>query len=171
MAQLKKVAMNLTEDEVQRIIKIIDALDYGEIHLEYGDLKITLQRGGPRDAVLSESPGGADPNVRRAPDQMRTVAEQDPQPEKRRLNEIDAGWHVVRSPVSGIFFSAPSPGAAPFIQVGSTVEPDDLVCLVEVMKLFTSVSAGIRGRIMEVRAANGELVGRGDILVCIAPFF
>jgi acetyl-CoA carboxylase biotin carboxyl carrier protein len=163
--------MNLTEEEVQRIITIIDALDYGEVHLEYGDLKITVQRGEPhgKDAPAQDH-GAAGANARRAlDDEIRPVSGQQAISDKQLSNEIDASWHAVRSPVSGIFFSAPSPGAAPFVQVGSMVQPDDLVCLVEVMKLFNSVPAGARGQVMEVRAANGKLVQRGDILVCIAP--
>ena len=72
---------------------------------------------------------------------------------------------VIPSPMLGTFYRSPAPGAAPFVDVGSTVEPDTIVCIIEVMKMMTSVHAGIAGTIVEVCVANGEPVEYG------APLF
>ena len=76
---------------------------------------------------------------------------------------------VIASPMLGTFYRAHAPGAAPFVDVGSTVEPDTLVCIIEVMKMMNSVHAGVAGTIVEVCAENGQLVEHGMALFRIEP--
>ena len=75
----------------------------------------------------------------------------------------------IASPMPGTFYRAPAPGAAPFVDVGSTVEPDTIVCIIEVMKMMNSVHAGIAGTIAEVCVENGESVEYGSRLFRVAP--
>jgi len=79
------------------------------------------------------------------------------------------GWATITSPMLGTFYRADSPGAAPFVEVGSEVEPDQSVCIIEVMKMMNSVPAGVRGTIVEVLADNGQLVEYGQPLFRVAP--
>ena len=72
-------------------------------------------------------------------------------------------------PSIGAFYRAPAPGAAPFVDVGSTVEPDTLVCIIEVMKMMNSVHAGVSGTIAEVCVENGEAVEYGTPLFRVVP--
>lgn len=72
---------------------------------------------------------------------------------------------VIASPMLGTFYSAQAPGAEPFVEVGSRVEPGSLVCIIEVMKMMNSVHAGVSGTIVEVCVENGQLVEYG------APLF
>ena len=76
----------------------------------------------------------------------------------------DAG-DAIPSPMLGTFYRANAPGAAPFVDVGSRVEPDTLVCIIEVMKMMNSVHAGVSGTIVEVCVENGQMVEYG------APLF
>ena len=76
----------------------------------------------------------------------------------------DAG-DAIASPMLGTFYRANAPGAAPFVDVGSRVEPDTLVCIIEVMKMMNSVHAGVSGTIVEVCVENGQMVEYG------APLF
>jgi Biotin carboxyl carrier protein len=69
----------------------------------------------------------------------------------------------------GTFYRAPAPGAAPFVDVGSRVEPDTLVCIIEVMKMMNSVQAGVTGTITEVYVENGEAVEYGAPLFRVEP--
>ena len=69
----------------------------------------------------------------------------------------------------GTFYRAPAPGAPPFVEVGAKVEPDDVVCIIEVMKLMNSIRAGRRGRVVEILAENAELVEYGQPLIVIEP--
>jgi len=80
----------------------------------------------------------------------------------------DAG-DAIPSPMLGTFYRANAPGAAPFVDVGSRVEPDTLVCIIEVMKMMNSVHAGVSGTIVEVCAENGQLVEYGAPLFRVEP--
>lgn len=75
----------------------------------------------------------------------------------------------VVAPMLGTFYGRPSPDAPPFVTAGGTVEPDTTVAIVEVMKLMNPVTAGVAGRVVEVRAADGDLVEHGDVLFRIEP--
>lgn len=80
----------------------------------------------------------------------------------------DAG-DVIASPMLGTFYRAHAPGAAAFVDVGSSVEPDTLVCIIEVMKMMNSVHAGVSGTIVEVCVENGESVEYGTTLFRVEP--
>ena len=80
----------------------------------------------------------------------------------------DAG-DAIPSPMLGTFYRANAPGAEPFVDVGSRVEPDTLVCIIEVMKMMNSVHAGVSGTIVEVCVENGEPVEYGTTLFRVEP--
>ena len=69
----------------------------------------------------------------------------------------------------GTFYRAEAPGAAPFVELGATVEPDTTVCIIEVMKMMNSVPAGVTGVIAEIVPENGQLVEYGEPLFRVKP--
>jgi acetyl-CoA carboxylase biotin carboxyl carrier protein len=69
----------------------------------------------------------------------------------------------------GTFYRAQAPGATPFVDVGTEVEPGTVVCLIEVMKMMNSIEAGVAGTIVEVCAENAQLVQYGDPLFRVEP--
>ena len=73
------------------------------------------------------------------------------------------------APTIGTFFRASSPGAKPFVEVGDHVEPDDIVCVFDVMKLFTSLTAGVAGNVIAILVANETLVEQDQPLILIKP--
>jgi acetyl-CoA carboxylase biotin carboxyl carrier protein len=73
----------------------------------------------------------------------------------------------VTAPIAGVFYQAPSPDAPPFVEVGQQVSADDVIGIVEVMKLMNTVRAGIAGTVVEVCVANAELVEFEQVLVRI----
>jgi acetyl-CoA carboxylase biotin carboxyl carrier protein len=79
------------------------------------------------------------------------------------------GLIPIKAPLLGIFYRAPKPGAPPFVEVGDHVTEEDTVCLVEVMKLFNTVKAGINGRIAKICAENSQMVEYNQILFLIDP--
>lgn len=83
--------------------------------------------------------------------------------------QFPADAHVVRAPYLGTFYRSPKPGSPTFVEVGSVVSPDSEVCLVEVMKLFTTVRAEAAGKVSEILAADGDLVTDGQPLFVILP--
>lgn len=80
-----------------------------------------------------------------------------------------ADGHPVTAPFAGVFYRRPSPTEPPFVEVGTRVRTTDTVCLVEVMKLFNSVQAGIDGIVTAIHVEDGEIVEYGQLLMQIAP--
>ena len=176
--------MPLTTEEIIQILKLIDESPFDELHLESGDFKLTVGKGGTRIPSLSWQPtppeaGG--PAVAQEPPIARGRAGNNPpvpvpaQAEKPKPGLFDStpyerdGLLPVKAPTLGIFYRSPKPGAPPFTEVGKTVADNDTVCLIEVMKLFNAVKAGVKGRIVKICAENNQMVEYNQILFLIQP--
>ena len=79
------------------------------------------------------------------------------------------GGLTIEAPMLGVFYRAPSPGAPPFVDVGTSVEADTIVCLIEVMKMMNSVAAGVAGTIVEIHVENADAVEYGQPLFRVEP--
>jgi acetyl-CoA carboxylase biotin carboxyl carrier protein len=165
--------MDLSYDEVQNILKIIDASSLEELHLEIGEFKLVVKkRSGRSDrAAPAAAATGAEGLAAAAPAASRKEGAGFPaassDPGGRPSSPDTDGVVHVRAPMVGTFYRAPAPAAPPFVEVGTKVEPDDVVCIIEVMKLMNSIRAGRRGRVVEILADDGELVEYGQPLVVI----
>jgi acetyl-CoA carboxylase biotin carboxyl carrier protein len=82
---------------------------------------------------------------------------------------VPDGLLAIDAPTIGIFYRAEGPGRAPFVEVGSTVEPETTVCIIEVMKMMNSVPAGVAGTIVEICQENGQPVEYGQPLFRVRP--
>jgi acetyl-CoA carboxylase biotin carboxyl carrier protein len=162
--------MTITHEDVRKLLALLDQSGFEEVHIELGDLKLDLRRTGgsqaqtpmrEEKAVLRQPPAGAaetaGPNAPPAP-LTREAADRKP---------IPAGVSAVTAPMVGTFYRAPSPGAKPFVEVGDQVKADDTVCLLEVMKLFNSLKAGVDGTVEAIVADNAAQVAAGEPLVLI----
>lgn len=150
--------MALSYKDVADIVKIIDASNCDEFIVELGDTKIVLRRG----AHGAES--AAAPLTPRPIQQVLPQSQPNPAPaaaasssHEARAN-IDNSSSVMRSPMVGTFYRAPSPKDPPFIDVGSVVKIGDPLCVIEVMKLFTTIEADRAGRVSAIYVSNAELV-------------
>jgi acetyl-CoA carboxylase biotin carboxyl carrier protein len=76
---------------------------------------------------------------------------------------------AVKAPMVGTFYRAPSPGAPPFVEVGDRVQPDSVVCIIEVMKLMNTIHAETAGIVREIRVENSQPVEFGQVLLVIEP--
>lgn len=81
--------------------------------------------------------------------------------------QVSPDWAEVRAPNLGTFYRSPKPGAAPFVEIGQKVGAETELCLLEVMKLFTSVKAGVSGTIRKVCVEDGVLVESGQVLFLV----
>jgi len=159
------MSSELTHEDVQRILKIIDeAKHLEELELVYGGFRLHIRRqGAPASAprVLETTAEGA---------ALAPSAPASGEPAlKGAERPVPAGMVVIRAPMLGTFYRAPSPGEKPFVEVGQAVSADDTVCLIEVMKLFNSIKAGTAGRVAEIRAQNAALVEYNEVLIVIDP--
>jgi acetyl-CoA carboxylase biotin carboxyl carrier protein len=82
---------------------------------------------------------------------------------------VSDGLQSIDAPILGTFYRAEGPGKPPFVEVGQKVEPDTIVCIIEVMKMMNSVPAGVSGTIAEIVPENAELVEYGQPLFRVQP--
>lgn len=155
--------MRLDYDQISEILKIIDSSSCEEFMLEIGDIKLVLRR---RSGNGLAPPPFAEAPVHMTPATPQPNAAPQPRPESARTHE---GLDVVRAPMVGIFYRSPSPGAPPFVEVGSRVKKGDALCVLEVMKLFTTIAAESDGTIAEIGAENAALVEYGQMLFVMKP--
>ena len=158
--------MDLSFDDVQNILKIVDGSSLEELHLEIGDLKLIVRRRGAGAAEVQSSP----PSSARPAETAAIPAPPDSsRPRAPRRAPLVEGELELTAPMVGTFYRAPAPGARPFVEVGTVVEAGDIVCIIEVMKLMNSIRAGQRGRVAEILAENAQLVEYGQPLMVIQP--
>ena len=157
--------MNLTSEDVQEILRLLDATSFNELHLETDRFKLALRRDGAGEWAQTLE-FVAQPNV------LAPAAPSVPGPEPVQATpETAARPHLVSvsSPLPGTFYRAPQPGAPPFVEIGTVVEATTVVCIIETMKLMNTVRAGMRGSIAEICLADAEFAGPGAVLMRIHP--
>jgi acetyl-CoA carboxylase biotin carboxyl carrier protein len=134
----------LSDDDVREILRIIDTTPLRELRIETNGFKLHVLRGGQpatEPPTASERPGG----------------------------RAEIGLVTIPAPMLGTFFRQEAPGEPPFVEVGSRVEPDTTVCIIEVMKMMNSVPAGVSGTIVEVCEENAGLVEYAQPLFRVQP--
>ncbi len=86
------------------------------------------------------------------------------------MSEVNAdGLVPIVASVNSVFYRRPSPGEPCFVEEGDQVNEDTVVCLMEIMKCFRSVAAGVKGKVEKIIAESGKLVKKGDVLMLIRP--
>ena len=158
--------MDLSKEDVLKIMKIIDESGYDDVRLEIGDFKLHVQKQGAAGASAPRSPAEHAETSRSAAQVKAPALAPVAAPAEVA---IPAGMVAVRSPMLGTFYRAPSPGEKSFVEVGDKVGPEDTVCLVEVMKLFNSIKAGVAGRVARIVVENGVMVEHAQLLMLIEP--
>jgi acetyl-CoA carboxylase biotin carboxyl carrier protein len=177
--------------ELLQLVELIKASSrFSDFRFRSGEFELEIRRGpapsgpsSPHDARPSDaqpSPahrgaataGREAPNGAVAPAQARGSPAAEIRPAAPPIEPAAAvpeGATVLRSPMVGTFYRAPEPGAAPFVEVGTRVEPDTVVCIIEVMKLMNSIPARCRGVVSRILVDDGEAVEYGRDLVVIDP--
>jgi acetyl-CoA carboxylase biotin carboxyl carrier protein len=146
---------------IHRLVRLMKQYDLTAIDLFEGATKIRLRRRGDEalpPAAVYHAPGTAVPPPA-AP--SRT----EPAPAAAPV----ASGVVIESPMVGTYYASSSPDAPPFVSVGSAVRPDSTVCVIEAMKVFTDIPAGVSGTITEVLVKNGQAVEYGQALFRVNP--
>ena len=158
--------MALTHDDVKKLIAIIDSAEHlEEIELGFGDFQIHLWRGGGAARPMASQASPAPLHTGRAASPSPAAPPAAPAP--AAALELAPGEVAIRAPMLGTFYRAASPGDPPFVEVGHTVQANDTVCLIEVMKLFNSVRAGVEGTVTRILRDNASLVEFEEPLIVI----
>lgn len=158
--------MSLRFDEIAEIMKIIDSSSCDELIVETGDIKLVVRRNtgiaAPSVSERSAVSSIASPAMKNVP--QTTAAAQPVAPKIESSGKLE-----VKAPMVGTFYRQPSPDAPVFVEVGSVVRKGQPLCLIEVMKLFTTINSDFDGKVVQIGAENGELVEYGRILFVIEP--
>ncbi|MCB2045927.1 MAG: acetyl-CoA carboxylase biotin carboxyl carrier protein [Novosphingobium sp.] len=165
--------MSDNSKDVMAIVDLFEQSDWDELHIELDGLHLFLSRNA--DARLSSGLGGAPavaaPAAAAAP--APAVAAAAPaapaatpmaSAEPASGGAIPANWVAVTAPNLGTFYRSPKPGAAPFVEIGQVVTENTEICLLEVMKLFTAVQAGVAGKVVQVCVNDADMVEHGQPL-------
>jgi acetyl-CoA carboxylase biotin carboxyl carrier protein len=154
--------LSLTAKDVAEIMRLLEDSNFDSLSLEMDGVKLHLQRRGAKEALCPAEPARADAKP------AQTVAS--PATRKpRAAPPSEPGVAEVTSPLLGIFYRAPRPGQPPFVEVGSAVEENTVIGIIEVMKLMNSVRAGVKGEVVEILSENGTLVEYGEVLLRVRP--
>jgi acetyl-CoA carboxylase biotin carboxyl carrier protein len=142
-------------------MRLVEQSDFDELNLEMDGVKLSLRRGAAAAKSGTPSGGAAAPAAAAPPPAAAPLAAPGGPPP----GGPPSGTTPIESPMLGTFYRAPKPGAAPFVEVGSEVEPETVIGIIEVMKLMNTVRAGVRGTVTEIPPADGTLVEYGEVLM------
>lgn len=165
-------------DKVQALLRLVTESGVAEVEVEEEGFKLTIRRQAaqvtvqtvgypmpyapppyapmPAPAAGSYAPPEplppAAPTAPAAPGAPEAAAPEEGEP------SVGAGEVLIRAPIVGTFYRAPSPEADPFVEVGSTVGPEDTLCIIEAMKLMNEIKAEMAGRIKQILVENAQPV-------------
>ena len=158
--------MALGFKEVGEIIRLLDQSTLDEFVIEVGDLRIEVRRRGAGGfpPLSSPAPASIVPAVQATPGGVPSTVVSEPS-----SAAVPATATEVRSPMVGTFHRRPDPSRAPFVELGQSVAAGDPLCLVEVMKLFTTIPAPCAGTVVQIAVDNGAMVEYDQLLLRIEP--
>ncbi|NQU60636.1 MAG: acetyl-CoA carboxylase biotin carboxyl carrier protein [Rhodospirillales bacterium] len=153
--------MPLSFKDVAEILKIIDASDCEEVSLDIEGIRLVVRRGGNAQSI----PAG----TATKPSPAAETPSNDPKSVEKTKVQVDEGHNTVRAPMVGTAYRRPAPDEEAFVEVGSRVEKGAPLCLIEVMKLFTTIEAPISGTIAAIHMEDAMLVEFDQVLFAIKP--
>jgi acetyl-CoA carboxylase biotin carboxyl carrier protein len=163
----------MNQKELKELIEFLIEKDIAEFELERGDVKVKIKRAAepapmplPDSRYIAVHPapvnaGAHVPAAAPAKIELAAAAAAVPEPEE--------DLHIVRSPIVGTFYEAPSPGSPPFVKVGDTVEVGQVLCIVEAMKLMNEIECDVAGELVKKLVANGQPIEYGQEMFAIRP--
>jgi len=157
--------MELTQEEVLQILELIEKSDFDFMQLQVGDIKLTVSK---RNYVGSAPAPTATAQAETAANEAKEAKPKKEQP-KPKSAAVAADGLQITAPMVGTFYTTPEPGAPPFVELGSQIDEETTVGLIEVMKVFNAVQSRVRGVIAEVCAQNGQFVEYGQTLFVVKP--
>jgi len=167
--------IRMNQKELKELIEFLIEKDIAEFELERGDVKVRIKRAAepgahPRTdthyfAVHAAPP--AAPEVGMVP--VAGAPGSPATPVSAPAAAPEESLHMVKSPIVGTFYEAPSPGAPPFVKPGDTVEVGQVLCIVEAMKLLNEIESDVAGEIVKKLASNGQPIEYGQDLFAIRP--
>lgn len=154
-------------EDIKSIVELMNKNSISEFEMEKEDFKIKLRRG-VEGYTATTSEGGpyllAPPTQQLPPAAVGAAPSSEPVPTPTTSSDND-----ITSPMIGTFYTAPSPDSAAFVEVGTEVDPETVICIIEAMKVMNEIKAETKGVITEIVAENGKPVEFGQPLFRVKP--
>ncbi len=136
--------------ELKEMVSLMEEHGLSELELEKEGLKIKLKKGGRGEVIQSIQPAvGAMPPLQVVPSAGVPAGAGAAQAENA---------HLIRSPMVGSFYLAPAPDADPFVTKGREIKENDVICIIEAMKLMNEIKSDVSGTVLEILVENGQAV-------------
>jgi acetyl-CoA carboxylase biotin carboxyl carrier protein len=158
--------VTLTAADVAEIMRIVEQSKFDELNLEIDGVKLMLRRTGACGGFaqsMTRQPGPSDVAATAA--SSADAAMSQTAAPVAGSSPVDSNVRQITSPMLGTFYRSPKPGSAPFVEIGSPVEEDSVIAIIEVMKLMNTVRAGVKAVITEILPADEALVEFGQVLM------
>ncbi len=156
----------MNQKELKELIEFLIEKDIAEFELERGDVKVKIKRAGEHTVVYAPAAASATAVPAHVPQPILPTAGPMPVAPTAVAEE---NLHIVKSPIVGTLYEAPSPGAPPFVKVGDVVEVGQVLCIVEAMKLLNEIESDVAGEIVKKLGGNGQPIEYGQELFAIRP--
>jgi acetyl-CoA carboxylase biotin carboxyl carrier protein len=150
-------------NKVRRLLDVIKKSELAEVEIEEGDFRLVVRRDTPVTAVATHSVAAA-PAINPAP----AAANPSPAPDTSAPQPVASGVEV-RAPIVGTFYSAPNPDSPAFVKVGDKVNPGDVLCIIEAMKLMNEIECEVSGTVTAINVQNAQGVEYDQVLFLIDP--
>jgi acetyl-CoA carboxylase biotin carboxyl carrier protein len=154
---------------VSEILAFMEQHSLEEFEYENGALHVRLRKAAAHVAHPFRVQQPAPEIFVAAPAPAASPSPSAATPPQSPAAELRADLHVIKSPIVGTFYSAPSPGASPFVRTGDHVTPGQVLCIIEAMKLMNEIEADLAGEVMRIFVENGQPVEYGEPLFAIHP--
>jgi acetyl-CoA carboxylase biotin carboxyl carrier protein len=148
--------------QIEQLLRFMSEHNLEEFEYSRGDLRIRLKRPGVATVVAAPRPAA---EIIVPPPSAPSAAEIAAEADLRGGEDL----FLVKSPIVGTFYGSPSPGAEPFVKVGSFIEAGQTLCIVEAMKLMNEIESETTGEVLRIFAENGQPVEYGQPLFGIRP--
>ncbi len=143
-------------DLIKKLVKIIDGSGVTDIEIEENGLKIKIAKKIRNSQVITQAPMPFMPSHTPAP--HPAPAAKETAEEKTEVEVSASNLHEIRSPIVGTFYRAPAPDADSYVQIGASVSPGTVLCIVEAMKLMNEIESDVSGKIVKILVENGKPV-------------
>jgi acetyl-CoA carboxylase biotin carboxyl carrier protein len=152
----------MTNQEIKELLQIFDESGVAEMEVQRGENRLRLRRAPAVHELTAHSLSPAAHAHSPAPAPAPASA-------APKGSAPDPSHTLIKSPIVGTYYDAPSPEAGPFVKVGDTVEPGQVLCIIESMKLMNEIEAEIAGTLVHKLVENGRPVEYGEALFAIRP--
>jgi acetyl-CoA carboxylase biotin carboxyl carrier protein len=159
--------------EIQSLIKFVAKSGASEVKLEMEDIKITIRTGSndsstPETTIVQQIPVAQAPTAAAPAPAPAAPQEAAPSSDSKKADD-DSKYITIKSPIIGTFYRKPSPDKPPFVEVGTTINQGDVLCVIEAMKLFNDIESEVSGKIVKILVDDSSPVEFDQPLFLVDP--